>query len=81
MGAWIDSVELAHPGHDGPEGETHEYSLMRGRYGLSTGSPPMTSRPASGAKLKDGLEGKHHEGKHHCKAGVTLPRGKDAPPV
>ena len=31
----------------------------------------MTSRTASGAKLLDGLECKHH-----CKSGVSLPRGR-----
>jgi len=38
---------------------------------IKSGSPPMTSRTASGAKLKDGLESKHH-----CKIGVSLPCGR-----
>jgi len=71
MGVWSDWVELAHPDHDGPEGEKHEYSLIRGRHGQKPGTPPMTSRTASGAKLLDGLEIKHH-----CNVGVSLPRGR-----
>ena len=31
IGGWDDSVESVPPDHDGPEGETHEYSLLRGR--------------------------------------------------
>jgi len=71
MVASVNWVELAHPDHDGPEGEKHEYSLIRGRHGQKPGTPPMTSRTASGAKLLDGLESKHH-----CNVGVSLPRGR-----
>ena len=39
-----------------------------------SGSPPMTSRMASGAKLLDGLQSKHH-----CKVGVLLASQQDAP--
>jgi len=71
MGAWIGSVELAHPDRDGPEGERAWVFSYTGSARAKPGSPPMTSRTASGAKLLDGLESKHH-----CKSGVSLPRGR-----
>ena len=67
-------VWIVHPDCGSPEGKS--MSILLCGVGLAVpGSPPMTSRTASGTKLLDGLE------EHHCKVGVLLASQQDAPPA